>query len=172
MRQTQLLVKSLVTIPALITTAMLLVVDLCFAESASVISLRADRVEIHRKGQHVFSGNVSLTQGELSISADYLQVETRNGALAKISGSGTPLVVENKSPGLEPVRAQAETINYETSKWLLILIGSVKLQKKDWEMHGHRVEYNLRKQIFTLTRNESGPIRISFSAPYAQPIRR
>lgn len=136
------------------------------ATSPPPIDLRSDRLDIDIEGgRQVFSGNVSLVQGGLSIDADEIEVKLLNGVISGLSASGSPLQLKNVSDALQPMRAQANLINYETRKWMLVLSGDVKLNKPGWEASSHVASYHLRTQVVSLTGSDEQQVQIHFSAP-------
>lgn len=139
----------------------------CFAAPPAAIELQGDRLDIDiNSGFHVFSGNVSVIQGDLSIDASQIKVELRNGAIVRLSGEGTPLILKNRSKDFEPMRAQANFIDYETRKWTLVLTGSVTIAKLGWEAHSHSARYDLRRKRIILAGKSNSQVQIVFSAPY------
>ena len=136
-----------------------------FATPPAPIDLRSDQLNIDIDGGlQVFSGNVSLVQGGLSIDADEIQVVLLNGVIGGLSASGSPLRLKNVSDGSQPMQAQANYIVYETRKWLLSLTGDVKLKKPGWEARSHFASYHLRTHVITLDGIDEQQVHIRFSA--------
>jgi lipopolysaccharide transport protein LptA len=133
------------------------------AGSKLPIDLQSDQFHIDMdRGTHILSGNASLIQGGLSIHADQIKVKPVSGAISSLSASGSPLLLENISVASLPMRAHANSIQYETRKWTLILTGNVKLMTPSWEAKSDSAKYNLRKQLITLVGNKINRVKILF----------
>lgn len=130
------------------------------------IELKGDRLELNMdSGIQIFSGNVNMTQGNLVIDANQIKAEFNRGAIVRLSGNGTPLVLKNQSNDYQPMRAQANFIDYETRKWTLILTGDVMLTRPGWEARSDDAHYDLRRRIVILSSKNKGRVRIVFVAP-------
>ena len=56
------------------------------------INVKADAsVFDERRGTQTLTGNVEVTQGSLSITADKIEIQIKDGALYQITGTGSPL---------------------------------------------------------------------------------
>lgn len=136
------------------------------ADAPLPIDLRADRLELNvNGGQQVLSGNVVVEQGSLIISADKLQVDLNKGAITRISGSGSPIVVSDNTPSATSLRASARSINYETSTWKLVIEGEVTLERPGWRVRGDRLVYDIRKARYILTGKRQSQVQTTL-----QPI--
>lgn len=113
------------------------------------ITATAERLELDQQtGVQTLSGNVVITQGDISIYGDTIQVAMRNGAISRIYGAGEPIRFQQRLAGGDLVQTQSREIDYVTSSWTLVFRGDVKLQRNEWRLAGHQVEYNLRSRNF------------------------
>jgi len=114
------------------------------------ITARADRLELDQQtGMQQLSGNVVITQGDISIEGDNIQVATRNGAISRIFGSGNPIKFRQMLENGEVVTTESREIDYLTSSWTLVFRGNVVLERSEWQLGGHLVEYNIRNRNFS-----------------------
>lgn len=117
---------------------------------AERILAKADRLELDQQtGVQTLSGNVVITQGDIEIYGDSIQVAMRNGAISRIYGSGEPIRFQQTLVGGEIVQTQSSEIDYLTSSWTLVFRGNVVLQRGQWQLGGHVVEYNIRNRNFS-----------------------
>jgi len=117
---------------------------------AERITAKADRLELDQQtGLQQLSGNVVITQGDISIYGDSIQVAMRNGAISRIFGSGSPIRFQQQLANGELVKTESSEIDYLTSSWTLVFRGNVVLQRSEWQLGGHVVEYNIRNRNFS-----------------------
>jgi lipopolysaccharide export system protein LptA len=114
------------------------------------ITATADRLELDQQtGVQTLSGNVVIKQGDISIYGETIQVAMRNGAISRIYGAGEPIRFQQRLAGGDLVQTQSREIDYVTSSWTLVFRGDVKLQRNEWLLAGHQVEYNVRSRNFS-----------------------
>lgn len=113
------------------------------------ITASADRLELDQQtGVQTLTGNVVITQGDISISGNSLRIATRNGAISRIFGAGEPIRFQQQLTDGEVVRTESNEIDYLTSSSTLVFRGGVTLQRGEWQLDGHAVEYNIRSRDF------------------------
>lgn len=113
------------------------------------ITAKADRLELDQQtGVQTLTGNVVITQGDISIYGNTIQVATRNGAISRIYGAGQPIRFQQRLASGEVVQTESNEIDYLTTAWTLVLRGNVVLRRGDWQLGGHVVEYNIRNRNF------------------------
>ena len=123
---------------------------------AERITAKADRLELDQlTGVQQLTGNVLITQGDISIEGDNIKVATRNGAISRIFGSGNPIKFQQMLANGEVVTTESSEIDYLTSSWTLVFRGNVVLQRSEWQLGGHVVEYNIRNRNFSARGTDS-----------------
>jgi len=109
--------------------------------SDAPVDVAADRIEVQdRADRAIFSGNVVVRQGELTLTAPRLTV-------AYSSGGGVQLRRIDASGGVT-VRSPSETASgnvgiYDTEARIITLIGDVRLVQKDARVNGGRLVIDL-----------------------------
>ena len=79
------------------------------------INVKADTsVYDDRRGTQTLSGNVEVTQGSMSISADTIEIEIRDGTLFRIIGTGSPIKFQQMTPNNELITGECNEISYNT----------------------------------------------------------
>jgi len=136
----------------------LLVIGLVFSacalagsdDKSKPISIQADSSEFdQRSGIQTFSGNVQISQGSMSIVADSIRIETRNGEFYRISGSGNPIRFQQSDDDNNLMRGQSQRIVYDTSTSELIFEGDARFERPGQQFSGHRISYSLEALTFT-----------------------
>lgn len=120
------------------------------ADKKAPIHIEADTVELDEKtGTSTYSGNVKLTQANLSIKADNISVFTANKTLQKILATGSPAVFTqtNEEKSLPPVNASSSTIEYDASSDTLTLIDNVNLTQGDNSFSGDVIYYDISNNV-------------------------
>jgi lipopolysaccharide export system protein LptA len=109
--------------------------------SNAPVDVAADRIEVQdRADRAIFSGNVVVRQGELTLTAPRLTVAYSSGGgvqLRRIDATGGVTV---KSPS-ETARGNVGI--YDTQARLITLIGNVSLVQRDANVNGGRLVIDL-----------------------------
>lgn len=120
--------------------------------AAERITAKADRLELDQQtGVQTLSGNVVIRQGDIEIYGDTIQVAMRNGAISRIFGAGGPIRFQQRLASGDIVQTESNEIDYLTASWTLVFRGNVVLQRGQWQLGGHVVEYNIRNRNFNAT---------------------
>jgi len=137
------------------------------------ITATADRLELDQQtGVQTLSGNVVITHGDISIRGNLVRVTMINGAISRIFGAGQPIKFQQKLVEGEIVQTESDEIDYLTSAWKLVFRGNVVLRRGNWQLEGHRVEYNTRnrnfhavgfRQIETQPKSEDSRVSITYN---------
>lgn len=110
-------------------------------DSDAPVDVAADRIEVQdRADRAIFSGNVVVRQGQLTLTAPRLTV-------AYSSGGGVQLRRIDATGGVT-VRSPSETARgdvgiYDTQARIITLIGGVSLVQKDAKVNGGRLTIDL-----------------------------
>jgi lipopolysaccharide export system protein LptA len=109
--------------------------------SDAPVDVAADRIEVQdRADRAIFSGNVVVRQGELTLTAARLTVA--------YSGGGGPQLRRIDATGGVVVRGPSETARgdvgiYDLERRIITLIGAVSLVQKDAKVNGGRLTIDL-----------------------------
>jgi lipopolysaccharide export system protein LptA len=112
-------------------------------DSRSPIDVDADRIEVlDDSRQAIFSGNVRVRQGSLSIDADRIRVAYDRPA------SGDPVVRRLDAEGNVRLQSPSERATsrfaiYDVEARILTLVGNVKLTQGQTKLEGNRVTIDL-----------------------------
>lgn len=123
------------------------------------INIRAHRVEANEKtGVSVYSGNVVMTQGSLTVEADRLEVTLRNGQTELIRANGKPLRMHARTDAGEDVRARAARAEYHGKARKIDLFGDVELRRDGDVFTGAVLHYLLDNETFTAEGGDEGQV--------------
>jgi len=132
-------------------TALLLSVTLfslnTFANSEEDLKVNSDFQDLNYKNNTLhFYGNVLVSQGNISIKADDLFVETQDGVGQKLIAKGKP--AEFKQTGVEngDLIATATEIVYTVDLQVLKLNGEAKFQQGGSLVESGNIEFDLKAQ--------------------------
>jgi len=106
--------------------------------SNAPVDVNADRIEVQdRADRAVFSGNVHVVQGDMTLDAARLTV-------AYLNGAGSPQIQRLDASGGVTVRSPSETANgsfgiYDLNRRLITLLGGVTLIQGQNQVHGGRL---------------------------------
>lgn len=95
------------------------------------IRIDARSVEASDKtGAMVYSGNVAIEQGRLSIQADRVEITTRQGKTELVRATGKPAKLrQHAGDEYGEIRAEADRVDYRVSLRKVDLVGHVKLRR-------------------------------------------
>src|SRR5512134_2927203 len=95
------------------------------------IRIDARSVEANDKtGTMIYSGNVVIDQGRLSIQADRVEIMTRQGRTELVRATGKPAKLRQRAEGEdEEVRAEANHVDYRVSLRKIDMSGRVSLRR-------------------------------------------
>lgn len=95
------------------------------------IRIDARSVEANDKtGAVVYSGNVVVVQGRLSIEADRVEITTRKGKTELVRATGKPARLRRRAEGGNgEIRAEADRVDYRVASGKVDLAGRVKLRR-------------------------------------------
>ena len=118
----------------------------------SEIVATADRLELNQQtGIQTLSGNVTITQQDIVIQADAIEVTISYGAISRIVGTGSPIRFRQRLVNNEVFSTESQQIDYQTRNWTIVFSGDVNLQRTNWQLNAPSVEYNIRNKNFKAT---------------------
>ncbi len=128
------------------------------------IRIEADRAEItDQSGVSVYSGRVSLKQGDLEMEGERLEIR-RDGGSGEIHAvlSGKPAVLRQPSATGEMVNARAERIDYRSRDKSLDLQGNAEFVRGRDRVSGQNIRYdaNARKLLASGPNAGGGRVQI------------
>ena len=131
------------------------------ADHTKPINVKADASEFdERRGTQTLIGNVEVTQGSMSITADRIEIEIKDGALFKIKGTGRPIRFQQMTLDNQLMRGECNEIIYNTVTSNIIFKGSANFERPGQKLTGHTIEYNLNELTFKAAGNKQGRVNI------------
>lgn len=144
------------------------------------VTIEANSAQLDDKsGLSIYSGNVSITQGSLHITADKVTAYHKKDGISKIVAEGNPARYEqtaNSKDGI--VNASANTINYLTDENKIVLAGDATLEQQGNTVQGQHITYDMKRKIGNAgnstktSTQENGRVKMVFqpkSKPTQQP---
>ena len=124
-------------------------------------------VRNEKGGFTIYSGNVVLNQGSLSIRAEKLKVFHVSGAATKIIASGTPAKLRQKpSADKDIVKAAAFEMIYERNLSLVILKKQAELKQANSLVKGDRITYSISEEkVIAESNGNSSENRVNVILP-------
>ncbi|MGF1644358.1 MAG: lipopolysaccharide transport periplasmic protein LptA [Thiotrichales bacterium] len=108
------------------------------------IKIAADQVEVDQQANtSTYSGNVTLTQGDLKLEASALKVFLDARRLGRIEASGEPARIQTLTPDRQPVTGSARSVQYQAASGELLLLGDGLLDQAGNTIRNDRIEFNL-----------------------------
>lgn len=134
------------------------------------IHIQADSAVVDDKqGMSTYKGNVVVDQGTLHITADQVQITSKNNEVVKVVASASPnsdhLAHYRQLPdnSKEPVKAEARQITWLVKQRKLQLEGDARLrQSKESSFSGAVIHYDANKGTVNAQSNEHSPVETIF----------
>jgi lipopolysaccharide export system protein LptA len=135
------------------------------------IRIDARSVEANDKtGAVVYSGNVAVEQGRLSIQADRVEIMTRQGRTELVRATGKPAELRQRAEGEEEeVRAEANRVDYRVSLRKLDMSGRVSLRRGEDLFTADVLHYDLDSKSLNAAGDDKGDGRVHAVIQPKQP---
>jgi lipopolysaccharide export system protein LptA len=147
-------------------------------DSKAPIDVDADRIDVlDAQNQAIFTGNVRVRQGNLTLEADRIKVAYSRPATSG-KGGGDPVIQRLDADGnvrlaTPSERATARFAIYDVSKRILTLVGNVVLTQGSTKVQGNRLTIDLASGRSTLDgRSSTGQPGSRVSGRFAVPDRK
>ena len=108
----------------------------------------------------VLSGNVSITQGTLNVSAARAVITSRGGAISRVVLTGGPARLKQQLDDGTPMSAAASSIDYNLATEVVTFTGNVVIQQPRGTLSGARVVYNMRTGNVTSGNDGKGQVKM------------
>jgi lipopolysaccharide export system protein LptA len=162
-------------------------IGLCFFSSVShaastdqdkPVTIEANGAQLDdQSGSSVYSGNVSITQGSLHITADKVTAYHKEGGINKIVADGSPARYKQASDNKNGiVNASANIINYLTDEHKIVLVGNATLEQEGNTVQGQSITYDMKRKIGSAasaktSKQEDGRVKMIFQ-PKSTPAKK
>lgn len=135
------------------------------SDASQPIKLLADKATYSAtKGVTSYSGNVSITQGTLKMTADNLTIELANGRNIQTAvATGHPATLQQvvtKEKGL--AKGQANRIEYNVKTGIVTLTGQAKLTQAGASFSGNVIRYGLKSGDVEATAGNQQRVELIF----------
>lgn len=126
------------------------------------ISIASDKASLNKiQGELIYSGNVELIQGSLSIQADKVILTRNQEGLQKLVAHGKPARYEQRlSESEDKTHAYGETIIYNIVSDELTLLTNAGLEKQGNVFAGERIVYLIQEQRVKADSTEQERVRM------------
>lgn len=138
--------------PALANTA---------ADAGKAINVQADQSDFDEKaGIQSLKGNVEITQGSLTVKADSIQIELKDGALFRIVGKGSPIRFQQQTDTGAIMKGQSNRIEYNMQTTQITFSGDAKFERPGQKLSGSSIMYNMSDLTFKASGDKKGRVNI------------
>ncbi len=119
-----------------------------------------------RLGLNTYTGNASITQGPLTISAEKIQIFSKKQVITKVIATGTKKKLayykQNQSNQSNFVGAVAQKIVYFIDKQLVQLKGKAHLTQGFESFSGGVLNYDIKEEKIVANKSKDGTQRVRF----------
>lgn len=119
------------------------------AENTDKISIDADYMQLNLEtGFSIYTGNVTITQGELKLTGDKVTVQqNKKNEVEQINVTGKPAHYNHVTEKGENIQAESENMVYTASQNKLVMTVNAKLKQPDHKVSSQKIVYDTKKKI-------------------------
>ena len=131
-------------------------------EDDEPVRINARSVEANDKtGMVVYSGNVVVEQGRLSIRADRVEIKTRKSKTELVRATGKPVKLRQRADDDSgEIQAEANRVDYHVSVRKVDLLGHVSLRRGADVFTADTLHYDLNTKALAAAGGEKGDGRV------------
>ncbi len=111
-------------------------------------------------GETTLTGNVSITQGTLKITAHSATIARKAGDISGVLFQGTPATLQQENDNGALMKAQGNRIDYDVAAESVTLTGNVLVDQAGDNLRGERIVYDLKNGRLNGQGDGSGDGRI------------
>jgi lipopolysaccharide export system protein LptA len=143
------------------------------ADRNKPIHLEADRVTLDdTKQMGIFTGNVLMTQGTLSISGDEITATQGAKGFERGTATGAPAKFRQKRDGSdEYVEGSGRRIEYDAVTGLIDIYGQAHIRRGQDDVRADHITYNAHDQSFRVsgTKTPKQPVIVTINPKTSPP---
>ena len=127
--------------------------DISRADDA--LELEADSASYDNKtGVAIYHGNVKISQGNIVLKGDVVEVHTVDDEVSKLIATADPsqLIRRDEQHAIE---AEAQRIEYKVAEGIVDFLGKVKIKEAGKLLTGDHATYDIRKKTVDLEKKEN-----------------
>jgi|ACQI01.1.fsa_nt_gi lipopolysaccharide export system protein LptA len=136
------------------------------------INIQADQLTASEtQGKSLYKGNVIISQGSLTLKGDQIEIFHPKGNLSKAVTTGKPAKFKRfNSVENSWINGHANTIEYDTLKKTVLLIGSAQVEQTGKHIiKGPKLFYDISKQTLRAESTPEQQKRVSVTFTPAEP---
>lgn len=140
------------------------------SDASKPINVQADQSDFDEKsGIQTLKGNVEITQGSLTVKADSIQIELKDGALFKIVGKGNPIRFQQQTDTGETMKGQSNRIEYNMQTTQITFTGDARFERPGQKLTGSSISYNMSNLTFKASGDKKGRVNIVLQPTRLKP---
>ena len=127
--------------------------DISRADDA--LELEADSASYDNKtGVAIYQGNVKISQGNIVLRGDVVEVHTIDDEVSKLIATANPsrLIRQDQQNAIE---AEAQRIEYRMTEGIVDFLGKVKIKEAGKLLTGDHAIYDIRKKTVDMKKKEN-----------------
>ena len=119
------------------------------------LELEADSASYDNKtGVAIYHGNVKISQGNIVLKGDVVEVHTVDDEVSKLIATDDPslLIRQDEQHAIE---AEAQRIEYKMAEGIVNFLGKVKIKEAGKLLTGDHATYDIRKKTVDMKKREN-----------------
>ena len=131
----------------------ILTASIIHAEPA--LELEADSASYDNKtGVAIYHGNVKISQGDITLEGDVVEVHTVDEKVTKLIATANPSRLIRRDQQ-QTIAAEAQRIEYKLSHGMVDFLGQVKIKEADKLLTGDHAIYDIKKKTINMQKKKN-----------------
>lgn len=128
------------------------------SDRARPLHVEANQASLNKQtGVSVYTGKVVIRQGTMTITAEKIEIHTRNGSLSRIIANGNPATYRQRPDKRdEDITAQAGQMEYDANKGVAIFLQKAELKQSGNTFRSDRIVYDILRDAVDAGKQTGG----------------
>ncbi|MBC6413531.1 MAG: lipopolysaccharide transport periplasmic protein LptA [Chromatiales bacterium] len=141
-----------------IITAVLLLTTIAggvIGQAKDALELEADSVSYNnRTGVAIYRGNVKISQGDITLEGDMVEVHTVDDKVSKLIATANPSRLTRRDQQ-QTIAAEAQRIEYKVQQGIVDFLGQVKIKEESKLLTGDYAIYDIEKKTVNMQKKKN-----------------
>ena len=125
------------------------------ARADEALELEADSASYNNQtGVAIYEGNVKISQGDITLEGDVVEVHTVDDEVVKLIATANPSRLTQRGEQ-QTIEAEAQRIEYKMTQGIVDFLGQVKIKEADRLLTGDHASYDVRKRTVNMEKKKN-----------------
>ena len=140
---------------AIILLFIAMLVAMLVVDAEQALELEADSASYNNQtGVAVYHGNVKISQGDITLEGDVVEVHTVDEKVTKLIATASPSRLIRRDQQ-QTIEAEAQRIEYKVSQGIVDFLGQVKIKEAGKLLTGDYAIYDVEKKTVNMQKKQN-----------------